>query len=97
MNRPKSLRMGARRCRDLGDGVIACGGEPSEADLAMIEQLKRYMRGEMSLPERREFSGLTVGQAAKAANIPREQLEAFEQGKGELDDLQRRRLEKLLK
>lgn len=85
-----------RRCFDLGDGVTACGPRPpSAADLAIIEKFKKHLRGEGTLREKREFAGLTLGQAAKLSGLSREAIEAAETGTTALDEFSLRRLTRL--
>jgi len=49
-------------------------------DAAKIRDMLRVTGGGGSPSECREAAGLTVGQAAKVAGVPRERIEAIEQG-----------------
>lgn len=85
--------MSRRRCRDLGDGVIGCGGRPTAADDAAIDQFKRFLRGEMGAREARVFAGLSLRQAARFLGVEPERLSDIEHGRAQLDDITRARLE----
>lgn len=52
-----------RRCQHVG-GAIVCGGTPSATDRAEVDNLRRYLAGEMSPAEVRAFTGLDGDEAS---------------------------------
>jgi hypothetical protein len=71
--------VGSRRCHHV-DGAIVCGGAPSAADREAIARMKRRLAGQLTMTEAREDAGLSLGQAARVTEIPRERLEVLEAG-----------------
>lgn len=63
-----------------GDGFIACGDAPTDADLAEIAQFKRYLTGAMTMAEAREYVGMTVEEVARLARIPADRVTKIERG-----------------
>jgi len=88
--------MARTRCHHLPDGTIACGPTPpSTHDLAEVGRFKRWMRGELPLPEARAYAGLSLEQAARVLNVEPAGLDAIERGVARPDDILAARMRKV--
>lgn len=74
--------------------VFMCGGKPTKKDIAEVERFWCYLKGEMTLTEAREYSGLSVGQVAELANVSTDKVRAIESGH-DPDEITTKRLMKL--